>query len=239
MFTFLGRFSTLADVRKYRRPSLFLSLALIAAGGATFGAAGAAHAEPQNLTRLKEEIATYIDSGAYDREIAQVATSAQAWLKQRATQRKPGERLIVIFDLDETLISNLPGMRPLDFGYVPAAWDAWVNAGRAPAIAPVLEVYRTARRLGLEVILLSGREERFRAGTEKNLRAIGCDDYAALVLKPNDARETTGAYKLAARRRLAAEGGTIVANIGDQKSDFEGGESERNFKLPDPFYLTK
>jgi hypothetical protein len=30
-----------------------------------------------------------------------------------------------------------------------------------------------------------------------------------------------------------------VANIGDQKSDFEGGESERNFKLPDPFYLTK
>ena len=226
-------------MRPRHSPLLLRLFALTAA--AVMGLAGlsAVRAEPQNLTRLKEEIATYIDSGAYHREIAQVATQAQAWLEQRVAQRKPGERLIVIFDLDETLLSNLPSMRPLDFGYVPDVWDAWVHAGRAPAIAPILGVYSAARRLGFAIVLLTGREERYRTGTEKNLRAIGCDAYAALILKPDADTETTGAFKLAARRRLAADGSTIVANIGDQESDFEGGESERNFKLPDPFYLTK
>jgi acid phosphatase len=34
-------------------------------------------------------------------------------------------------------------------------------------------------------------------------------------------------------------GRTIIANIGDQMSDLNGGYAERTFKLADPFYLIK
>jgi hypothetical protein len=112
------------------------------------------------------------------------------------------------------------------------------RSGRAPAIAPVRELYRAALRLKVDVIFLTGRRERDRPGTEKNLREIGCGEFAVLAFKPDEAKETTGAFKLAQRKRLTAEGRVIVANIGDQASDFEGGFAERDFRLPDPFYLT-
>jgi len=193
--------------------------------------------EPANLNALKDEIRAYIDSGEYERDIAVVAAQANAWLEQRA--RQGGVHLAVVIDVDETLLSNLPLMRRLDFGYVPDQWTAWVASGEAPVIAPVREIVRTARRLGLEVILLSGRRERDREGTVKNLRAVGCGDYTLLILKSDTAPEGTGAFKLAERRRLAAEGHVIIANVGDQDSDFAGGYAEKTFKLPDPFYLMK
>ncbi len=216
----------------------FLPTALAAAALALAGCATASH-EPPNLGRLKQQIRAYLDSGDYDRDIAAVAAKADAWIGQRAARRAPGERLAVVFDLDETLLSNWPEISGLDFGYNPAVWDAWIAEGKAPAIKPVQELYRTARRLGVEVILLSGRRERDRPGTEKNLRAIGCADYAALLLKPTETKEKTGPFKTATRARLITEGWTIVANIGDQDSDFAGGFAERDFKLPDPFYVTQ
>ena len=195
--------------------------------------------EPANLDPLKIEIRTYIDSGEYERDVAAVAAQANAWLEQRA--RQGGARLTLVMDLDETLLSNLPLIRDRqDFGYNAANWSAWVAEGKAPVIAPVLEIYRTARRLGIDVVFLTGRREhRDRPGTEKNLRAIGCGEYAALILKPDDSKERTGAFKLAERKRLQAEGRVIIANVGDQDSDLEGGEAEKSFKLPSPFYLTK
>ena len=121
----------------------------------------------------------------------------------------------------------------------PGAWTIWVQSGQAAAIEPVQAVYRLARRLGIEVIFITGRPERDREGTERNLRAIGCGDYAALWCKPDGAKETTGAFKAGVRARLAAEGRVIIANIGDQASDLAGGNAEKTFKLPNPFYLTK
>jgi acid phosphatase len=64
-----------------------------------------------------------------------------------------------------------------------------------------------------------------------------CDAMRALVLKPNDSKLSASDYKAAARKRLAEEGRTIIANIGDQESDLVGGYAERTFKLPNPFYL--
>lgn len=193
--------------------------------------------EPRNLDLGKQEIRTYVESGQYDHDLAAVAAEAAIWLDQRTKQG--GARLAVVFDLDETLLSNWPHLVADDFAYIPASWTAWVAEGKAPAVAPVRELYRRARRLGLEVVFMSGRRERDRPGTEKNLRAIGCGDYTALLLTPDGAKETTGAFKLAHRRRLQAEGHVIIANIGDQESDFAGDFAERTFKLPDPFYITK
>jgi acid phosphatase len=193
---------------------------------------------PPNLQPIKQELRTYVSSGQYARGLAAVAAEATAWIEQRAGRGHPGERLSVVFDLDETLFYNWPQIERNDFGYVPEVWQRWVEAAKAPAISSVLETYRAARARGCAVILITGRPERDRAATERNLRAIGCGEYVALICKPDGARSTAASFKTAARAKFEREGWTIIANVGDQASDLIGGHAERTFKLPNPFYLT-
>lgn len=191
-----------------------------------------------NLTDAKAAVVAYVDSGAYDRELTAVAAQAKAWIEQRAAAKRAGERLAVVFDIDETVLSSYPQMKAQDFGYVPEVWNTWVDRGVAPAIAPVREVYATTRRLGVDVIFVTGRKDpRDRPGTEANLRREGMGEYARLVLAPaEDDFPTTAARKAAQRAALEREGWTVIATIGDQHSDLTGGHAERAFKLPNPFY---
>ncbi len=209
-------------------------LALAAAFPAALGAR-----EPANLSALKAEIVGYVRSGDYEREVEGVARAAEQWVAARVASRQAGERLAVVFDVDETLLSNWPLMHRLDLGYVPAEWTRWVDAAEAPAIEPVRRLFRAVREKGVEVVVLTGRTERDRPATERNLRAIGCGDYAAFVCMPDGAKESTAAFKTAARRRLADQGFVFIANVGDQMSDLVGGYAEKTFKLPGPFYLTE
>lgn len=200
---------------------------------------GLAAGEPSNLSVLKQEIVAYVESGEYAAEVEAVVAPAREFLAERVARKAPGERLAAVLDIDETAISNFAQMRAQDFGYVPPVWDAWVARGEAPAIAPVLELFLSARRAGIDVIFITGRRESDRLGSEKNLRAAGFGDYAALWLKPNGANSSTEQFKTETRRRIEAEGRTIIANIGDQASDLAGGFSERTYKVPGPFYQTK
>jgi predicted secreted acid phosphatase len=208
--------------------ALFAAAVLVAAGGA----------EPRNLDLLKAEIRDYFKSGEYQKEVAAVAGKADAWLVERAAKRTAAERLVVVFDLDETLLSNWPHIASLDLGYTRDTWDAWVAAGKAPPIEAVRDVYRTARRLKIEVVFITGRREHQRAATEKNLREVGCGEFLELVMKPDDYKGTAAAYKTAARASVIARGCAIVANVGDQESDLVGGNAEKTFKLPNPLYLS-
>ena len=217
----------------FARPLLLLILGVVASVHA------AETREPKNLFLLKQEVSAYVDSGRYLEDIAAVAAEANTWLKQRADAKKPGARLALVLDVDETLLSNLSEIRGNDFGYRPVSWVPWVRSGQAPVIVPVLGVYRTARQLGIGVIILTGRTEGDRHGTEANLRAVGVGSWVALQFKASVAPSNTGTFKAAWRERLTAEGWTIIANIGDQESDLAGGFAERDFKLPNPFYLTK
>lgn len=210
---------------------LLLALVVVTATGAA-----PTSREPANLDVLKQEIAVYVDSGKYQEDIATVAAEATAWLRERVA--RGGKRLTVVFDLDETLLSNWSHMKEMGFVYVPDAWRAWVQAARAPAIEPVREVYREARKLGLDVIFLTGRPERERAATRKNLEAIGCGDYVADVQT----------------RRFPRYGGRI--QVGDSRTARSGRARDhcehwgpverrpadtrrRSLELPNPFYLTK
>ena len=194
--------------------------------------------EPPNLQLAKDELRAYVSSGQYDRGIAAVAAQARVWIEQRAAKRAPGERLAIVCDLDETLLSNWPEIVRQDLGFEQTTFATWMESAKCPAIEPVKELFLEARRLGLDVICLTARAERFRAATEQNLRAVGCGDYAVLICKPNGLKQAATVFKTAQRKRVTDEGRVIVANIGDQESDLAGGYAERTFKLPDPFYFT-
>jgi len=192
-----------------------------------------------NLSEAKQAVVRYVESGSYDRETSEVAAGAGTWIRQRAAQAKPGERLVVVFDIDETVLSNLPHMREQDFGYVPDLWNAWVDQGTAAAIPSFRKVYDEAIRLGIHVVFVTGRRDPAdRAGTERNLRAEGMGTYLRLVLAQSAEKGVpTVERKRRARAALENEGYVVIASIGDQWSDLQGGHAERVFKIPNPFYL--
>ncbi len=214
-----------------------LSRVLAALVALAFAGCATPSREPLNLQRLKQEIRAYVASGDYERGMATVAARARTWIEERAS--KGGSRLTVVFDLDETLFMNWPHINAMDLGYQQREWDRWVEEAKAPAIESVRDVYRATRRRGVEVVFITGRPESARAGTERNLRAIDCADYALLICKPTGQKGTSAAFKTAARQKLTEEGHTIIANIGDQESDLVGGFAERAFKLPNPFYISE
>ncbi|MEJ6601426.1 MAG: HAD family acid phosphatase [Verrucomicrobiia bacterium] len=197
-----------------------------------------AQSEPLNLTEAKSAVREYHDSGRYQSDVQRVAGWANTWLEQRAAMRKTGERLLVIFDVDETVLSNYPQMVAKDFGYVPEDWVKWVDKAAAPAIKPMREVYRVARKLDVDVVFITGRrapEEE--TGTITNLELQGMGGYVRIIFRgESDTAETAAERKQLRRIQLEKEGWTIIASLGDQGSDIAGGHAERIFKLPNPFY---
>jgi acid phosphatase len=158
-----------------------------------------------------------------------------------------GGKLAIVLDIDETSLSNLPALRandyalllggPCDLNNGPCGFVAWALSARAEPIRHVLELARFARGRGVAVFFLTGRPERFRAATEKNLAAAGYE-WTAVLLKPDDlVIRSAVEFKAAERRKLVEQGYVIVANIGDQMSDLDGGAAERTYKLPNPFYF--
>lgn len=193
---------------------------------------------PINLSDAKADVIAYHDDGHYTEDVAKVAAEALVWIEQRAAARRSDERLAMVFDIDETVLSNYPHMVSQDFGYVPAIWTEWVEEAAAPAIEPVKAVYLRTRELGIAVIFLTGRhapaEE---AGTIENLEIEGMADYARIIFQSaEDTADTAAERKRLRRAALEAEGWTIIGSIGDQESDLVGGHAERVFKLPNPFY---
>ena len=192
-----------------------------------------------NLGDVKTAVTAYHDSGRYLIDVATVALQAEHYLEQRVGEqdaRHPA-RLAIILDIDETALTNWDGIKPSDFGYVPAVWNDWVRKSAAPALAPVLDLSRDAHRLGVAIFFISGRRENQRTATELNLQRAGYSNWEAVVLQPDGAHFPSAAdFKGPERARIVANGWTIVENVGDQPSDLLGGYAERSFLIPDPFY---
>ncbi|MFO1448621.1 MAG: HAD family acid phosphatase [Opitutaceae bacterium] len=195
--------------------------------------------EPLNLSEAKRAVLAYVDSGDYERAMIDVASQARAWIRERTDRKDSKERLVVVFDIDETVLSNLPHMREMDFGYLGDRWNEWVARGEAPVLAAMRGVYEEAVGRGVAVVFVTGRlDPRDREGTERNLRTQGMGGYTQLVLAlPEEKGLPTSERKRRAREQLEAQGFVVIAAVGDQWSDLEGGHAERLFKVPNPFYL--
>ncbi len=199
-------------------------------------------AEPTNLSLCKQELGAYVKRGEYAQQIAEVALAANKYLLERLAQgAKPGERLAIVFDIDETMVSSLSQIVANDYGYVPKVWDRWVAEGKAPAILPVQAIYNTALSEKIAIFIITGRKESDRPGTERNLRQVGYEKWTRIIYRtaePDPSLNNAG-FKTEVRHKITEEGYTIIANIGDQASDLANGYAERTFKLPNPFYLAK
>jgi len=204
--------------------------------------------QPINLGQLKLQIYHYACSGAYDSELDKVLSDARSYLEKRAGEvSKPA----LVLDIDETSLSNLPQELANDFGYIPnipnpkcdalpkgpCGFNDWVLSGLAKAIPGTLALFTAAKARNVSVFFITGRHPNEEDVTVKNLKAAGYDGWAGLVLRTkDDDKKTIAGYKSSARAKIAAQGYTIIVNVGDQHSDLDGGYAERAYKLPNPFY---
>jgi len=229
-----------------RRTSRGIAVALCVAGaaGCASGAPAPTPAPVPSLVEAKRQVGEYVASGRYEADIAAVVAGARAHLSRLAGG---GARLAVVLDIDETALSNLPALRANDYGFIvsgpcdlsrgPCGFVAWIELARAEPIKPVLELARFARERGVAVFFITGRPERFRAATERNLRAAGYE-WTAVILKPDDLTTRSAVdFKAVERKKITEQGYVIAVNVGDQMSDLDGGYAERTYKLPNPFYF--
>ncbi|KAM0933619.1 putative Acid phosphatase [Dioscorea sansibarensis] len=147
-----------------------------------------------------------------------------------------------VFDIDETLLSNLPYYAAHGYGsevFNETAFDEWVVEARAPALPASLQLYEELRRLGYQIVLLTGRAEVQRNATVENLLFAGYHSWIRLYLREaSDIGKTAVAYKSEKRAELEAQGYRIHGSSGDQWSDLVGSPmAVRSFKLPNPLYF--
>jgi predicted secreted acid phosphatase len=150
---------------------------------------------------------------------------------QRWWNKKPA----IVFDVDETLLSNWTAIVADGFVYGPKS-QAEATDEIGTAIKPSLDLYNLAKSKGIAIFLITGRGEAVRAPTADNLQREGFTGYQQLILKPAGFSGTTVAYKAGARKAIEDQGYNIISTVGDQYSDLAGGYADTAVKLPNPFY---
>lgn len=147
-----------------------------------------------------------------------------------------------VFDIDETLLSNIPYYDKHGFGtevFDENSFNEWVDAAKAPALPASLRLYKELQKRGFKIFLLTGRSEFQRNCTENNLRYAGYTGWERLILRGSSDQGTLATvYKSEKRKGLEeVEGYRIHGSSGDQWSDLMGfAVAKRSFKLPNPMY---
>ncbi|BCZ98353.1 TPA: acid phosphatase [Legionella pneumophila subsp. pneumophila] len=218
----------------YKLPQILISLCLLLILSTPL------QAEPPNLSLIRKEIKNYYDSGLYYHELERTIKLAQEYIHQQYLinkNNKHPQKLAIVLDIDETSLSNYDKMVKRDFTGSKEQIHKEILAANSPAIKPMLTLYKNALKQGIKVFFVTGRQESERDATRTNLIKAGYTKWAGLYLRPNGySSSSIIPFKSKAREMIAKKGYTIIASIGDQYSDIQGGYTKKGFKLPNPFY---
>ncbi len=212
-------------------------LLVIFASVMLFSGQAAAYRDNQipNLEKIKQMIIQYHKSGDWAREL-EVAGDRGIEMFYKAYDEN--EKQAVVFDIDETTVDNYEYYEKNNFAFIPNIWFEWVDSAKAPAIKGIKRIYDEAVKKGVPVFFVTGRSERGRASTEKNLVNAGYAKYEKLIMRSPEEKDLTALkYKSQRREKIERSGYHIILNVGDQYSDLFGGYSENILKLPNPMYF--
>lgn len=192
-----------------------------------------------NLSEIKSQIVSYYESEKIDLDYQKAIQSKMNELKQ-AIKKNAGKNNLVVFDIDETILSNYPVIKECDFGYIPDIWDKWIMKGEAPIIKPTKELYDFLIKNNVKVVFITGRYEDQYEITKQNLNRYGVQIFDTIITKNRNSPKVTAAvFKEQKREELVKKGYNIIACVGDQWSDMEGKHTGIKIKLPNYIYLIK
>jgi len=187
-----------------------------------------------NLGEAKNIVQTYYESGEFDLECSKIIDDAISYLDKK----KISEKSVVVIDIDETALSNYQYTKEIGFGYIYKSWNDWQQKGIAPAIKNTKRFYDYLISKNIHVVFLTGREAEMRDVTKRNLVEQGYTKFDTLIARSEAERNLSSAsFKLKKRNELVKNGYDIIASVGDQQSDFEGGNTGYEIKLPNYLYL--
>jgi len=195
---------------------------------------GAAHAVPLvNLSDAKKRVQKYYETGDYDRDLEKIVARAKRKFKKIKFQNNA----TVIFDIDDTILSDYGDTKSISFGYIPKLYHEWVLEADAPAIPQVKELYDYLVERGFTIVFLTGRKYNEYDATIQNLKREGFTKFDRLIVRqPHELKLSAREYKTARRKKLEQAGYNIVGAIGDQTSDLVGGYTGIRIKVPNYIY---
>lgn len=172
----------------------------------------------------------YMQTSAEYRAVClQTYNLATERLRQKlAFTRHADLRPAVVMDLDETVMDNSAYQSFLDrdrLNYSDATWEIWERdfpheVGLVPGAKPFIEA---AEQLGVAVVYISNRDEKYRSATIAALRHIGLSTDG---IENRLLLETTSSDKTE-RRRTAETRFNVLIYVGDNLRDFS-----EEFKAP-------
>ncbi len=189
-----------------------------------------------NLSFVKDAVIKYHESGEFHRDAEKAVNEAIAQFDKIT----PSEKSVVIFDVDETALSNFEFNKEWDFGYVAKYFDMWVDSAKAPPVTEVLQLYNYLIDKNFRVIFLTARKENQYNATYSNLMNAGFTKFDTLIVKDKKYSGISAEIFKSDKRTMLSEKGYIIeGTVGDQWSDLNGGYHGIQVKIPDYQYYIR
>ncbi len=189
-----------------------------------------------NLSDAKENVRVYYENGAYENELSEIAENTIAKLNDI----KLTSNSTVVFDVDETILSNYEHIKEVDFGFKLDLWKEWIEKSKATAINPTKKIYKWCVKNNVKVVFLTGRFQNQYQFTYRNLLLQGFTKIDTLICRKEDESKLSAAvYKTNERKILTDKGYEIIASIGDSETDIKGEFTGLKIKLPNYLYKIK
>ncbi|XP_042022728.1 acid phosphatase 1-like [Salvia splendens] len=187
----------------------------------------------------KNYIKTYLTKNQWGLDIEAVTNEAYEYAVH--FQKDAFLKDIWVFDVEETLLSNLNYLASSDvqYGTQPLGlhYYEWLRAN-GTVVPAIQELYDEVLEMGFEIILLSAAPSSERETLVIALTDAGYSGWTKLILRDEaDNGKSTVQFKSEKRLELKGLRYRIAANVGDQWSDLTGEYvGLRTFKVPNPVY---
>ncbi len=140
---------------------------------------------------------------------------------------------IIVFDIDEVVLSNLPYTNNYTF----LSNKENIESGYCLLIEECVEVFKTIHDRNINYAYITGRKNYLKEITIKNLDDYKMNKYKYLFLCPDNYIEEIQDYKTDCRVEISKKY-NIKYNIGDQLTDLIGNVAENEYLIFNPFYKT-
>ena len=160
--------------------------------------------------------ATTVTYAQWQSDVTAVTTPALAYIEQRVADDSSTSKDAIVLDIDNTSLASY-----------------FFSSYPTPADPPVLAIAQYAEAHGVKVFFVSARPDLIDPITEYNLKAVGYPVDGLYSRNPIQLLESIQTFKTAEREDLESDGWDIIANIGNNWSDLDGGYADSTWKLPD------
>lgn len=192
-----------------------------------------AYAKNVDLVHNEADIVAAIkkmNSKEFNAQIVETAAQAKEYL-----QKNLCKNAAIVSDIDETILTNKGYYKKYGL-FDPKKEADWFNSLSSEPIWPVVKLLKWAHENNVKIFLITGRSEKFRDVTVKNLQKFNIPFDGLYMKSESYNKPSVVNYKAGIRKKLSEEGHKVILTIGDQDSDLKGGYG-KGFKLPNLFYI--